>query len=135
MKYCCQKLFGLNINVNKNKLGSSERYKSDRYIDFIISHHINYNTIIFKPIVNIDTYTLHAQINHNISPTLNFKVTESFISKIYIKTIQKIIKDISKLNQHVCDEIFDLIKSYFDIGDIYIFEKIYKILVKKMLHP
>ena len=134
MNYGYKKIFGLNINVNKNKIVSSKRHNSDRYIDFIISHHINYNTIIFKPIVNKDIYTLHSQINYNISPTLNFKVTESFISKIYIKTIQKIIKDISKLNQHVCDEIFDLIKSYFDVGDIYMFEKIYKILVRKMLH-
>ena len=132
MNYGYKKLFGLDIN--KNKIISSKRFNSDRYIGFIISHHINYNTIIFKPIVNKDTYTLHAQINHSISPTLNFKVTESFISKIYIKTIQKIIKDISKLNQHVCDEIFDLIKSYFDVGDIYMFEKIYKILIRKMLH-
>lgn len=134
MNYGYKKIFGLDININKNKIISSKRFNSDRYIDFIISHHIKYNTIIFKPIVNNDTYTLHAQINYSISPTLNFKVTESFISKIYIKTIQKIIKDISKLNQHVCDEIFDLIKSYFDVGDIYMFEKIYKILIRKMLH-
>ena len=79
MNYGYKKIFGLNINVNKNKIVSSKRHNSDRYIDFIISHHINYNTIIFKPIVNKDIYTLHSQINYNISPIIKGKGSAIFL--------------------------------------------------------
>lgn len=115
-----------NIPLKKEKLNNSRLCYSKTI------KNIRYNTIMYK--INKKKNLINASINQKLEYSLNYNMCEVYLSKIYIHTLNIVMKKLfTEFDTVLHMDIFNEVYKYLDIGNYRIYAEFYKILTNKML--
>ena len=100
---------------------------------------IKYNIVLFIPKKKDDKYVIYPVLNMNLDTDINFSIGEIYLSKIYRIILMKKLDTLFKKYDCVPNVIYDVILSYTNLGNIHVFQEIYKTLInmtifKKISH-
>ena len=121
------KVFQTNIhtNIHTNNLIDNNHYHSR----VIRLSGIKYNIVLFKPKKKDNKYIIYPVLNMNIDKDINFSVGEIYLSKIYRIILIKRLNSLFEKYQGVPSVIYDIILSYTNLGNVHVFQEIYKTLI------
>ena len=115
-----------NIPLEKENFDNSRMCYSKTVIN------IKYNTIMYK--IKKKENQIYASINTKLDYDLNYNLCEIYLSKIYIHTLNVLMKDLfTEYNNVFHSDIFNEVYKFLGIGNYKIYAELYKILTNKML--